>query len=155
MPDPATVAQLAAALGDLRTVQAFGRHHPTAINIQRPTDGCTLLMIACANGHQQVVQFLSSFPGIQLNRQGHQGQTAVMLAAKYNNVECLDILLHAGANSRHVDHVCSMACAHWYICNRLQAGCTALHAALASFGSAAVLALLHHDPGLVFKCLPV
>ncbi len=69
----------------------------TIINKPREDFKKTPLMAAVENGHLEVVKFLLSLPGIEVNARDIGGQTALILAlnAKNNSVEILRELLKA------------------------------------------------------------
>ena len=57
-------------------------------------EGITAFMWACINGRQEVVERMSSFPGLDINhRDRYGGNSAFMLAVKHKLVEIVDFFL--------------------------------------------------------------
>ena len=84
--------------GDLRSVHLVVRGG-VDINVQRQ-DGLNALMLACVNGHQDIVEYLLDKPEIDVTARNKRGQTLLHLcclakseAAKQNSGAILDIVV--------------------------------------------------------------
>lgn len=55
-------------------------------------DGTTALMLACKNNMKYAVNFLLSFPWIDVTIQNIHDETAIHLAEKHNNTECVSLI---------------------------------------------------------------
>ena len=56
----------------------------------------TPLMVACAEGHENIVRRLCQAPGIELNRRNVVGITALHCAVTWNKPRCVEVLRGAG-----------------------------------------------------------
>jgi ankyrin repeat protein len=67
------------------------------INLKSGPNNTTALHEACLNGFKEGLELLLQHPDIDINATNNQGQTAIHCATQSNKVECLKILLSAGA----------------------------------------------------------
>ena len=103
-------------------------------NIAEPYKGNTGLIIAIHEGAMETFDLLVSTPGIDLDKQSKNGNTAIMLAAWKSNVPAVRTLLKKGARVN-------------------QPGWTALHYA-ASVGNEEIVALLLAKKAVVDALAP-
>lgn len=103
-------------------------------NIAEPYKGNTGLIIAMHEGAMEVFDLLVNTPGIDLDKQSSNGNTALMLAAWKSNVPAVRILLEKGARVN-------------------QPGWTALHYA-AAVGNEEIVAMLLAKKAVVDSLAP-
>lgn len=103
-------------------------------NIAEPYKGNTGLIVAMHEGAMEAFDLLVSTPGIDLDKQSKNGNTAIMLAAWKSNVPAVRILLEKGARVN-------------------QPGWTALHYA-ASVGNEEIVAMLLAKKAVVDALAP-
>ena len=61
------------------------------------------LMLAAQEGRSRMAQAILEYPGVDINMQDRIGRTAIYFAAKYDNLDIVDLLLKAGTNLELVD----------------------------------------------------
>lgn len=96
-----TDLMIAAASGDLATVQRLVRSERSVINA-RNRNGATALMGAAAGGFGEVVRFLLLYRAAPDNRD-RNGATALMFAARNGHTEVMRMLLESGARIDSAD----------------------------------------------------
>lgn len=67
-------------------------------------DGRTGLHLAAGNNNVEVVRFFLTLPGIDVDVVDKFGQTSLVEAIEHGAVECIDILVEAGATPRLYGH---------------------------------------------------
>jgi len=70
----------------------------TGVNVNIGNDRCnfTPLMVACGEGHENIVRRLCEAPGIELNKRNVVGDTALYWAVAKNKPRCVEVLRGAG-----------------------------------------------------------
>lgn len=91
---------------DLCALQELSAH--TDINVQEMSNGNTALIAAATFGHERIVQFLLTVPGININAQNNIGETA--LIAAISNGPCTHHALDSFLKQMYVDT--STCCCH-------------------------------------------
>ena len=86
----------AAKTGDLDTVKAI---HESGVDVigSRQDDGCSSILLACRNGHTDLVNYLLE-QGADPNDREHYGGTCLMAAACFRHPDCVRRLIDAGAD---------------------------------------------------------
>ena len=83
--------------GDLQHVEDFLSTHHIDLN-QVTTSSVSPLMVACKNGHLEIVELLLQ-KGAHMNFENKRHETALMAAAEGGNVEVVNLLLEHGADT--------------------------------------------------------
>lgn len=68
-------------------------------------EGLSALMWAAFHGQTYTVQVLLESKQVKVDREGCSGETALMLACTEGHLEVVRLLLAAGADLNHKDHV--------------------------------------------------
>src|SRR5262249_33474306 len=105
--------------------------NPNATNTRYPD---TPITSAVSAGHREVVALLLAQPGIKVDAQDQEGDTALMLAARHGSLDIVDLLLKAGANPNLATGIIPDAA-------NTRFGCTALMSA-ARYGYLDIVQLL-------------
>lgn len=96
----------AAEKGHLKIVKMLVDQYGANINFQLPVNSCcynwTALMIAAAEGHKDVVQYLLS-KGANPNLRNRYGRTALMFPVNYRYLAIAKLLIDKGADPNAVD----------------------------------------------------
>ena len=75
------------------------------VNLAREDDDMTPLMLAAKNDQESTIEILASQKNkLQLNKQNNQGESALMVAAKYGKVSAIFTLRKLGASLEVYDH---------------------------------------------------
>jgi ankyrin repeat protein len=90
----------AVAQGDFSRVTDIARRKPELVGLE-DGDGDTPLIIAIQQGHWKIANWLVIHPAAMsfINESGSDGERPLHLAARAENLELVDTLLRAGANS--------------------------------------------------------
>ena len=72
---------------------------PHLINYNEPNEGDTALNIAAAANNDVMVEFLLEL-GAHPDVVDYQGRAAIMRAAEYGHVQCMEVLAKSGANMK-------------------------------------------------------
>ena len=75
---------------------------PQLINYNEPNDGETALCLAAANNNEVMIEFLLEL-GAHPDVVDFQGRSAVMRAAEYGHIQCMEKLAKAGADMKLAD----------------------------------------------------
>ncbi|KAI3864909.1 hypothetical protein MKW92_048025 [Papaver armeniacum] len=102
----------AVKIGDLECVESLLRRNPSLIHQLTVCDKLSSLHIAAANGQIQIVSMMlgKSINPDLLNR---NKQTPLMLAAMHGKIECVEMLILAGANILMFDSLSGRTCLHY------------------------------------------
>eukprot|EP01135_Chromosphaera_perkinsii_P000844 Nk52_evm7s152 gene=Nk52_evmTU7s152 len=105
-----TILFILVGKGDLDTLVAMV-NSGMSLSDDTDYDGQTVLHVACASGHEDVVRFILS-RGVSLNISNRWGETPLEIAVKAQNEEIIRLLVGHGC---HIDtteekHVMSIAC---------------------------------------------
>ncbi|XP_060077596.1 E3 ubiquitin-protein ligase mind-bomb-like isoform X2 [Ylistrum balloti] len=91
----------AASQNDLNTIQQILSEKPDRVNFAQ--DGKTALHLACYEGHSQIVELLLKQPGVDLDLQDGEGDSALHYAAFGKETNTMRQLLKAGAKVNKVN----------------------------------------------------
>jgi hypothetical protein len=87
------------------------------VNI-RDKEGRTALMIACANGHDNIVEMMLKVDTIDVNIRAKEGRTALMCACAKGNDNIVEMLLKVDTIDVNIRHIKVGKTALMFACNR-------------------------------------
>jgi len=90
----------AAICGDLATVKALRESGVDVIG-SRQDDGMSSILLACRNGRIDLLDYLLE-QGANPNDKENYGNTCLMAAACYRQLDCVRRLINAGADAKYV-----------------------------------------------------
>ena len=94
-----------ATSGDLERIKALLDQYSSLLNFQDTSasgQGRSALMYSSREGHVQIVQFLLSQSGIQVNAQNVNGWTALHIASSYGYDDIVHMLVNEGKADKSV-----------------------------------------------------